>query len=79
MNLCKYKNILGAPNTGIHSYRVADFAVFDILLTIILAIFVSRIFKISLIYSIIIVFLLSIVIHRIFCVKTKMIRILFRD
>ena len=30
MKLCEYKNILGLPNTGLHSFRVFDFAIVDV-------------------------------------------------
>ena len=31
--LCKYKNALGRPGKGIHSFRIANIAVVDVLLT----------------------------------------------
>lgn len=74
---CQYKNIFGEPNKGIHAIRVADFAVVDILLTILASIFIKWIFKVSLIYSLIALFLLSIVMHRLFCVRTKVDRLIF--
>ena len=33
--MCYYKNIFGAPGTGIHSYRILNIAIFDVLFTII--------------------------------------------
>lgn len=36
MNLCKYKNILGEPGKGVHSYRIFNIAIVDVLLTLIL-------------------------------------------
>jgi len=39
MNLCKYKNILGSPNKGVHSYRFFGLAIFDTILTIIVLFF----------------------------------------
>jgi hypothetical protein len=36
-NLCQYKDLLGAPNTGVHAIRVFDFAIVDIALTVFLA------------------------------------------
>ena len=26
---CKYKNIFGEPNTGLHEYRILDIAIVD--------------------------------------------------
>ena len=35
--LCKYKNALGRPGKGIHSFRIANIAVVDVALTFVLA------------------------------------------
>ena len=37
---CKYKDILGKPKTGLHSYRVFNVAIVDVLFTVLLAKFV---------------------------------------
>jgi hypothetical protein len=79
MDLCKYKNILGEPRKGLHAIRIVDFAVVDIVLTIFAGIFISRFFGIPIIHSLIILFLLSIILHRIFCVQTKMTSLLFGE
>ena len=36
-DLCRYKNMFGKPNTGIHTYRLFNISIIDVLLTIILA------------------------------------------
>ena len=77
MNLCKYKNALGVPNNGIHSYRLLNIAIVDVILTIIGALFISIFFKISFIRSLIFLFLLGIILHRIFCVRTTIDKLLF--
>jgi hypothetical protein len=41
MDLCKYKNILGEPNRGIHSYRLFGVAISDVIMTIIVAYLLS--------------------------------------
>jgi hypothetical protein len=33
--LCQYKNIFGEVNKGVHSYRIFNIAIVDVLLTII--------------------------------------------
>ena len=38
---CKYKNIFGEPNTGLHEYRILDIAIVDVLLTILAAFFIN--------------------------------------
>ena len=76
---CKYKDILGKPKTGLHSYRVFDIAVVDFLLTILLA----KFFEFYMMKGIpfwkilIITFILGIIVHRIFCVKTTIDKLLF--
>lgn len=76
---CKYKDILGKPKTGLHSYRVFNIAVVDFLLTILLAKFFEfYIMKGIPFWKILIVtFILGMVIHRIFCVKTTIDKLLF--
>jgi fatty acid desaturase len=75
--LFQYKDILGKPNKGIHSYRIFNIAIVDVLLTILLALFISYIFKFNFWITLLIIFLIGIIIHRIFCVRTTVDKILF--
>jgi len=75
--LCKYKNLFGEEGKGIHSYRILDFAVMDIIQTILLGLFLAWITKISVYYTIPGSFLLGIVAHRLFCVRTTIDKLLF--
>lgn len=87
MTLCKYSNILGKPDKGVHSYRIFNIAIVDVLLTIFLALLLTFIFKYGfksnlqflILYIIILVslFILGIVLHRLFCVKTTIDKLLF--
>lgn len=77
ISLCKYKDIFGKPNTGLHKYRLFDVAIVDVLLTILVSYLLSKLTHIRFIYVLIGLFLLSIVIHRLFCVRTKIDRLLF--
>jgi hypothetical protein len=77
MDLCKYKNALGVPGKGIHSYRLFGVAIADVIMTIIGAILISFFFKTNLMYTMICLFLLGIVLHRMFCVRTTVDKILF--
>jgi len=74
---CLYKNIFGEPNTGIHSYRLAGFAIADILLTIVAALIVSWTMKSNFLLTLLIFFLTGIIFHRIFCVSTALDIMLF--
>jgi len=70
-------DLLGKPGTGIHSVRLFNFAVMDILFTVILAYIISKKFKKDFKLVLIICFISGIVLHRIFGVKTTVDRILF--
>ena len=75
--LCKFKNILGEPNKGIHKYRVFNIAFVDVILTVIVAFLISYFFKLNFWLTLLILFLIGIILHRIFCVKTTIDKVLF--
>ncbi len=77
MNFCKYKDILGVPGKGIHSYRLFGFALADIVMTIIGAYILSLLFSLTYWKTLLGLFLLGIALHRIFCVKTTLDKMLF--
>ena len=72
MNLCKYKNALGEPGKGIHSYRLFGVAIADVIMTIIGAFLIAYFFKLSFIKTLLILFVTGIVLHRLFCVRTSL-------
>ena len=77
MSLCKYANALGEPGKGLHSIRLFNISVVDVLATIAAAYIISKKtgkdFKIILI----ILFLLGIILHKLFCVKTTINNLIF--
>ena len=77
MNLCKYKNALGEPKKGIHSYRLFGLAIADVIMTILGAYLISYFLNISFTYTLIILFGLGIFLHHIFCVRTTVDKIIF--
>jgi hypothetical protein len=83
MSLCKYKNIFGKINEGVHSVRIFNIAIFDVLSTIILGILLQFLllrlfsFYIDLFIILIILFSLGILLHRVFCVRTTIDKLLF--
>jgi hypothetical protein len=77
MDLCKYKNALGEPGKGIHSYRIGGIAIADVIMTIIGAYFISFIFHWKFSYTLLGLFLLGIILHHLFCVRTTVDKILF--
>ena len=76
---CKYKDILGKPKKGLHSYRVFDLAIVDILFTILLAKFIQYYileecnFWVILIFT----FITGVILHRIFCVRSTIDKLFF--
>lgn len=72
MNLCEYSDIFGKVGKGIHSYRLYNIAMIDLVLTIILSWIISKYYE----YNIFIVFgiliIISIIIHRLFCVRSTL-------
>jgi hypothetical protein len=76
--LCKYKDIFGKVGEGVHSYRIFNIAIVDVLLTI-LGAFIIHLFlpKYSFYYILIILFISGIILHRLFCVRTTIDKLLF--
>jgi len=77
--LCKYKNIIGEPRTGLHQYRLFDISVFDVGVTVFAGLLFSEIFKWNVWYTLGGLFLIGIIIHRMFCVRTTVDKVLFPD
>jgi uncharacterized membrane protein len=77
MTLCKYKNILGMPGKGIHSYRLYGIAIADVIFTVLAAILISYFCNFSFIKTLLVLFLTGIVLHRLFCVRTTIDKLLF--
>jgi len=77
MSLCKYKDALGKPGKGIHSYRFMGVAIADVIMTIIGALIISFLIKKSFLLVLIVLFILGIILHRLFCVRTTIDKLLF--
>jgi hypothetical protein len=75
--LCKYKDALGVPNKGIHSYRLFGVAIVDVVMTFIGALIISYFFRLNYWRVLIILFVLGIFLHHIFCVRTTVDKYLF--
>jgi hypothetical protein len=80
MSLCKYKNIFGKVNEGIHSYKIFNIAIVDVLATIILAYVIYLLIpKYNFFFILICLFLIGIISHRIFCVRTTIDKLIFNN
>ena len=77
MSLCKFKNALGEPGKGIHSYRLFGVAIMDVIMTIIAAYIISYFTNYNFTYTLIFLFVLGIILHRLFCVRTTIDKLLF--
>lgn len=75
---CKYKDILGKPKQGVHSYRILNIAIVDVALTLIISKIVSHYSKIAFWKTTTGLFLLGIILHRLFCVRTTIDKLLFK-
>ena len=76
---CKYKDILGKPGEGLHSYRVFNIAIVDVLFTVLLAKFIQYYIMEETDFLLILIccFIMGIILHRIFCVRTTIDKLLF--
>lgn len=75
--LCKYNSIFGLPNTGLHRYRLFNLAVVDIIFTILGAYLLSKAIHVNFFVVLIILFIIGIILHRLFCVRTTLDKLLF--
>ena len=73
-DLSKYKNILGAPGTGIHQYKFKGTSIIDYLLTIIGAFIITYYTDIPLVLTTIGLFIIGILIHNLFGLETQAIK-----
>ena len=77
LDLCKYKDAFGKPNTGLRKYRIFDIAILDTAVVIIIGYFISWFFKWNLWYTLGGLFILGIFVHKIFFVSTGVDKLLF--
>jgi hypothetical protein len=75
----KYKDIFGLPNEGVHSIRLFDFAIIDVIMTFIGAYFISQYYKKNIWLIFILLFIYGQILHALFCVKTKFISLFCKD
>ena len=76
-SLCKYRNALGVPGKGVHSLRLGGIAIMDVVMTLIGAYIIAYYARASFAWTAAGLFLLGIVLHRLFCVRTTIDRLLF--
>jgi hypothetical protein len=85
MDLCKYSNIFGKPNTGLHAIRIFDSAIIDIIFVFLGAYiahyYINKYFNTNTKYIVYLIelFILGIIMHRLFCVRTTIDKYLFSE
>ena len=78
-SLCPYKYFFGEPKKGVHEYRIFDIAMVDLLSTFLVSYLLSQYFNKDFYEVTIALLLLGIIMHRIFCVRTTIDKILFYE
>jgi len=69
--LCKYKDILGKPREGIRKYRIFDISIMDTVVVLIFGYIISRYMEWNLWIVLVVLFISGIIMHHLFCVKTR--------
>jgi hypothetical protein len=77
INLCKYRNALGVPGKGAHSIRLGGVAIVDVIMTLLGAYIIAYFTRTSFAWTAAGFFLLGIILHRLFCVRTTIDKLLF--
>ena len=77
INLCKYRNALGVPGKGAHSIRLGDVAIVDVIMTLLGAYIIAYFTRTSFAWTAAGFFILGIILHRLFCVRTTIDKLLF--
>lgn len=76
-DFCKYKNLFGEPNTGLRKYRIFDVAIYDTSIVIIIGILFSYFTGYNTWITLAVLFISGIIVHRMFCVRTGVDKLLF--
>ena len=76
---CNYSEIFGKVGEGLHSYRLFNVAIIDVIFTIIGAHFLQKHFFKEYTYTEVLLglFILGIVLHRLLCVRTTIDKMIF--
>lgn len=76
--------MFGAPGTGVHAHRLFGVAIVDVVATLVVACLVARFAfrfpwaSVGTLCTVLAAFALGVVAHRVFCVRTRVDRLLFK-
>ena len=78
--LCQYKDLFGKAGTteGLRKYRIIGIALFDVSVTVVCAILFAWFFRLPYIQTVVAIFILGIFVHRAFCVRTAVDKMIFK-
>ena len=81
---CEYRDMFGAPGTGVHRFRFLDVAIVDVLAVLLMAWIVCKYVLLRFTVSTYCcvagaMFLTGVIAHRIFCVRTTVDKFLFHQ
>ena len=76
-NVCPFRDVFGQAGKGVHSYRVLDVAIVDVVLTVIVGYLLAWGLGWNAVYTIAGLFLLGVFFHRLFYVRTTVDKLLF--
>jgi hypothetical protein len=73
--MSEFKDIFGAPNTGVHKYRMFGLAAVDLIGTVVIAYAINGfVINYALLFIFIILMILSVIIHKAFGVETALVK-----
>ena len=79
--LCQYKDALGKPNEGVHSYRIFNMAAVDLAMSAaaagVIAYNYGHNIYTSFIIILFIILITSTIVHKSFCVETPLTKLIF--
>jgi len=76
-SLKKYNSVLGIPEQGVHKHYRFGFAIWDLIFTLLLAIFITKIMRksnVNILYIFILLFFIGQCLHVLFGVNTEFIK-----
>lgn len=74
---CQYRHVLGVEGQGLHSVRILNVAVVDLLGTLFFGALISYYFKTNVYLTFLVLIVLGIILHRLFCVNTTLNTMIF--
>lgn len=79
--LCQYKGLFGTPGleTGLRKYRIFGIAILDVSVTLVCAILFAWFFRLPYPQTVAAIFILGVFVHRAFCVRTAVDKLLFSE